>query len=785
MSFIPASAAEAAQDPEAEQARAEAARSAPAHDRAEQPTAEAPLTQASEPPREIQDALRSLVRGYELESDVVRRHKVRVWREAEEFWKGNQNIFWSERDFQWHTPFESEGGREGERPAYDYSTNLFRAWGMSIIAALTQRPPKINYLPASAESEDDVATAQAATKIAALIARNNEMEQLRTLEAYYLWTQGLYAGYMRYVVDGGLFGYHDEAVIEQVEVELSPALAICTGCGAEVPAPAPPAACAQCGAALGADAWQPAQTAAAPVRKGTRKVPNGAEKLDIYGPLYVKLPPQARNQRECYYLVLVEEQHKATLRAAYPTKASQIEDVGSGAEDTYERIVRLSLADAQGTWNSLPMSSLVTYKRAWVRPEAFWAHADPLTRAKLLELYPDGCRVEFAGDVFLAAEPEKLDDCWALCLGLPGIGIYRDALGYDAIPIQRQINDAANILAEHREMASAPPILYDARYVNGEALAGKRMQPASYTPVVIESAGPQIPLADLIFQPTLHVDPQLWSDGERLAEVGQFIVGALPTIFGGGSPNLKTATAYAQAREQAMGRLSRVWSVMRETEARLMTLGIECFKRNRLEDVEIPEAAHGGFRSDHIRLADVRGNAVARPSADEDFPQSWSARRDTIMQLLASKDPELLEVIGAPVNRPILKHYIGLPELVDPGEENRAKQARETDALLASAPVAGQDGEPRPTIMPDALVDDHALHIQAIKDWAVSDAGVTAKAARPAGYANVLAHLVAHMDAAEAVAARQAQRAAQVRAAAAPQSPAPQGPAPEGESAGQ
>ncbi|MFI5269794.1 MAG: hypothetical protein ACHQ7M_20650, partial [Chloroflexota bacterium] len=407
--------------------------------------------------------------------------------------------------------------------------------------------------------------------------------------------------------------------------------------------------------------------------------------------------------------------------------------------------------------------SLVTYKRAWLRPESFWAHADENMRRQLLELFPDGVRVEFAGETFLQATAERLDDCWVICTGLPGVGIYRDSMGQDAISIQRQINDSANILAEHREMSSAPPILYDARFINGDALAKKRMQPASYVPVVIESVGPQKPMAEMIYQPSLHVDPNLWNDGERLAEAGQFITGALPSIFGGGAPNLKTAAAYAQSRDQAMGRLALVWKQMREAEAKEMTLAIECFRRNRSEDVEmVVEGKGGGYQSEYIRLGEVRGNVVATPTADEDFPQSFGQVRESLEQIMASKDPEMLAVLAAPVNRSIVGHYLGLPDLVDPSEDNRAKQFIEIEALLGSEPVPNQQGGLQPSVLPDLEVDDHEVHIATIKDWAVSDAGRQAKAAAPAGYANVIAHLLAHMDAEQELAMQMQQRRAAV-----------------------
>lgn len=725
--------------------------------RAEQPDAQSPLVEPAEIPQDMQDTLRELVRAYELESDAVRRHKVRSWREAEEFWKGNQNIWFSAKDSAWHTPFERDGSNREDMPRFDYTVNVYRPWGLSVIAALVQAPPRISYLPVSAESQDDIATAKAASRVAELVTRNNKLDVLRVRKAYYLWNEGCFATYVRFVVDGGLFGYHAEPVLAEHSIQVLPDRWECESCGGYTPAhdaraggilAGGPVACPHCGLLMGPESFHAAETVQATLPIGTRPVPNGAEKLDCYGPLYFKVPPQAMSQRDCYYFICCEEMHQAVLRAAYPQKANQINDPGASGEDTYERIVRLSLADAQGSWNSLPMSRLVTYKRAWLRPEAFWAHCDEAMRARLLQAFPEGCRVEFAGDTFLHAAPERLDDCWVLCQGQPGIGMYSDALGADALSIQRQINDSANILAEYREMASAPPILYDARYINGEALTRKRMQPGSYVPVIVENAGVQHSLASMIEQPVFHVDPNLWNDQERLAEAGEFITGALPSIFGGGMPSLKTASAYAQSREQAMGRLSLVWKQMRAAEAREMTLAIECFKRNRTEDVEMVVEGHGeAYQSEYIRLGDIRGNVIATPTADEDFPQSFGQIRQSLEAILQTKDPDLLEIIGAPVNRPIVSRYLGLPDLVDPADDNRSKQFMEIEGLMLSQPVPTANGGLAPSIPVEVEIDDHAVHIQTIKDWAVSGKGMQAKAASPAGYENVLLHLRAHKHA--------------------------------------
>jgi rubredoxin len=758
----------------------------------EQPNAEAPYI-AADPEQAVQEALRSLVRGYELESDSVRRHKVRIWRKAEEFWKGSPNGWYSERDGAWHTPFESPGRGDTDGGRSERVHNYFRPWGLSVIAALTSAPVKLNYLPVSAESQEDIATAKAAQKIAELVARNNNLQTLRVKKGYYLWTQGIFATFIRFVVDGGQFGYHSEDVMGEQTFQVLPDRYECQECGGYQPAdsdessgmPGAPVGCNTCGALMGPESFSPAENITATMPVDTRRVPNGAEKLTTYGPLFIKLPPQAQGQRDCYYLIQVEEQHKAVLRAAYPQKANRIEDVGSGGEDTYERIVRLSLADAQGSWNTLPMSSLVTYKRAWLRPESFWAHAEPEMRKKLLGLYPDGCRVEFAGDVFLQAVPEKLDDYWEICTGLPGIGIYRDPLGLDAVSVQEEINDTANLKDEFRNLASCPPVFYDARVVNGEALQKRKMEPASFVPFLLENVGQQYPIEQAIWQPKFTMDANIWQEEQRLAECGQFFTGALPSLFGGGIPDVKTASAYKQAKDQAMGRLTLVWKQMREAEANEMTKAIVCYQRNRTDDEElVVEGKSGQFRSQFIRLNEIQGNVIAAPSADEDFPQTFAEIQGALQQILQTKDPAIIKALGVadPVNFPILTHYIGLDGLTNPDEEDVQKQFIEIEALIGSTPIIGPDGNPQPSIQPEAGIDDDDIHIETIRTWSKGSTGLDCKARNPDGYQNVQLHRLMHEANRTAQAAQQAQQQAAVAAAGAPPNQQPaqpdQGPQP-------
>jgi hypothetical protein len=473
---------------------------------------------------------------------------------------------------------------------------------------------------------------------------------------------------------------------------------------------------------------------------GYRDVPNGQEVIDIVGALELKLPPHAQELHEAGYLIWAVEKHAASLRAAYPKKAAKIGTAtGQSGEDSYERTARLSVAQGGG-WESRANPNLVTYKRCWLRPWAFWAIADTAIRDELLGMYPDGCYVAFASDIFLEARNESMDDCWRLCHAMPGAGMYTEPIGGSLVTVQKRFNTIENLKMEWIEYNSAPPILADAEVLNVKAMGERRMAPGSLYPVRAK-AGRAI--SDSIWQPRFpSLDQSVYAHGQELRNLGEFLTGAFPSLFGGELDSNTTATGYALARDQAMGRIGLYWRQLKYFHASLMLLAVETFRKNRTEDVEIAVIGKSkSYESKFIRLGDLRGNIRAYPESDEDFPVLWHDIRATVMQLLSSDDPKIAEILEHPDNANFIKNAIGLTQIIVPEEQNRSKQFREVTALLSSPPIVDvKTGEMIPTILPDDFADDHEAHIAVCREWAVSDEGIETRGSNPAGYANVIAH---------------------------------------------
>ncbi len=726
-------------------------------------------------PDRLQDALRRLVFQFSTESEVTRRQEIRRIKQAHQFWRGLQYLWWNERDQNWHLPFEQkllDNSALDTMPRYEFVTNIYQAFGLSLVAVLSQDVPRVRFFPASAQAEEDVAAAKAATEVAQLVERNNRIGNLVADEAFHLWTDGKVGAYVRYVVDGQRFGFHPEGEIGEREVKIGSDTYVCPECGSETPATKQnkevkqealkqadgdpgglmSQSCVQCGALLTEEDFVAVQTISLPTERACLRVPNGQEVITIVGGLELKTPPWANEMHEYPYLQWNMEVHLARLRAAYPHAADKIgPPVASGAQE-YERLARL--AQSQGgplTEGGDFNINLITFQRSWLRPWAFFALDDKELRNELLEMFPDGAYVAFAGDVYCESRTENMDDHWRVLHALPGDGSSgRPALGDALISVQERFNTLSNLQMETYEYG-IPPIYADSEVLDFDSLQNQTAEPGSHYPA---RSKPGQSLAAGFFQPApAEIPPDLAEHAANLmGPIAQFLTGAFPALFGGAMSNNDTASGYAMARDQAMGRIGLVWRRMKFFHADIMLLAVDCFRRNRPNDVEVTLLGAGAaFESEWIRLADLKGNLFSYPETDEQFPTLWSQQRAVLLQLLGSPDPQIQTVLAHPENMALIKRLIGLEDLVVPDEESRTKQYREIAQLVAEVPVIRRDDRSGievmlPSIIPDEFADNHAVELEICMRWFSSDAGQVAKIDAPAGYSNVKAHAMFHRD---------------------------------------
>ncbi len=762
-------------------------------------------------PERMQEALRRLVFQFSTESEASRRQEIRRIKQAHQFWRGLQYMWWSERDQNWHLPFEQKlvnNSSVEDMPRYEFVTNIYQAFGLSLVSVLSQDVPRVRFFPSSAQAEEDVAAAKAATEVAGLVERNNRIGNLIVEEAFNLWTDGKVGAYVRFVVDGQRFGFHPETEIGAREVKLGNDLYVCPECGEETPARAdglvgaqhavpgaashpsnderdgtPSAAfgvassdsgvepdgaaspstdaghgmpcpyeCSRCGALLTEEDFVAAETITVPAAQTRLRVPNGQEVITIVGGLELKTPPWANDSHEYPYIQWNMEVHQARLRAAYPHAADKIGSPVANGMQEYERLARL--AQSQGgplTEGGDFNPNLITFQRTWLRPWAFFALDDKALRDDLLQLFPDGAYVAFAGDTYCESRNENMDDHWRVLHALPGDGSSgRPALGDSLISVQERFNTLSNLQIETYEYG-IPPIYADSEVLDFDSLQNQTAEPGAHYPA---RAKPGQSLAAGFFQPEpAQVPPDLAQHAANLmGPIAQFLTGAFPALFGGAMTNNDTAAGYSMARDQAMGRIGLVWRRMKFFHADIMLLAVDCFRRNRPNDVEVTLLGAGAaFESKWIRLADLKGNLFSYPETDEQYPTLWSQQRAVLMQLMSNPDPQIQSVLAHPENMALIKRMIGLEEFVIPDEESRTKQYREIAQMVGEAPVVKRHDASGveltlPTIMPDEFADNHATELEICMRWFSSDAGQVAKIESPLGYANVRAHAMFHRE---------------------------------------
>jgi hypothetical protein len=522
--------------------------------------------------------------------------------------------------------------------------------------------------------------------------------------------------------------------------------------------------CPGCGAEMGEKDLRRAERVVVPRVAGVRRVANGQEVISIAGGLELNTPVWANEMHEFPYLQWQAEVHRAKLKAAYPLVADKIESApAQGAEDVYARVSRLSVE--QGLPTLTPgdaLMNLITFDRTWLRPWAFYGVEDETVRKDLLALFPEGCYAAFAGDVYCEARNESMDDHWRVLHAMPGDGQNRPSVGDSLVQVQERYNTLSNIQAETYEYG-IPPIYADPQVLDFDAIGNQTAEPAAHFPA---RARPGQPLAAGFFQPApAQVPPDMVRHQQELmGPVAQFLTGMFPALFGGNMEDVKTASGYAMARDQAMGRLGLVWRRLKRFYSDVMLLGVDCFRKNRPGDVDVPLLGPDGtLDARMIRLGDLKGNICVHPEADETFPRLKSQQRGVLQQLFGLKDPVIQEALAEPANLGYIKNVLGLTELVVPGEDSRNKQLREIQVLLSSGPIVVGKGDPRsatgdqetgitllPTVPVDVLLDDHAVEFEECKRWANSEAGQAAKMTNPAGFANVRAHAEAHLKVVQA-----------------------------------
>lgn len=711
--------------------------------------------------------LKSVVEEFERDEHTVRERQIRLWKKLEFYWSGITKLWWDDVAHDWRILDDNDGS--SDQAYYDKTMNVFRALLESIIAALSSTVPAVKCMPDDADNPSDILTARGGTKIAELIYKHNNAPLLWCKALYVYCTQGMIASYNQTVSDDK---YGTVKVPEYEDKEMEIENKVCPECGMELSdvdmemriyrdlsdnelledefdPGSQTVECPACGMAVEPKMEKSKLTVTRIV--GVTNEAKSRQIIEVVGGLFVAVPNWARKQCDVPYLSYTYETHYTNVFKKYPhlrkDAPNLISEMGSaGANEQYERWGRLS-----PQYLGEPTRSTPSCRNWWLRPSAFEAIKDEGLRNEAYDNFPDGIKVVWVNDYFAEAKNESLDDHWTLTYNPLSEYIHFDPLGLLVTSTQEITEELISLTLQTIEHGipqtfADPSVLNFKQYRETEVIPGGIYPAKNKTGKGLGDGFYQVSTA------TLSAEVKPFAD--QIQSYGQFVSGALPSLFGGEqSGSSRTAAQYSMSRNQALQRLQTPWKMINYWWAETFGKVIPAYIKTMQDDERIVKEEHNSYINILIRKSELDGKLgnVEVESADN-LPATWGQIKDTVMQLIELNNPAILEYLGSPENSGIMKDVIGLSQFHVPGESDRIKQYEEIQLLLNSEPIpsidpaTGQEIE-LPSVQPELEVDNHQIEATICRSWLVDEAGRQAKVNNPQGYKNVLLHMKAHIQA--------------------------------------
>lgn len=703
------------------------------------------LDQEQPTPEEIDKEIKALIQRLLLADQPQRDIELNECKRHELYFRGIQRAVWDDvaKDYRAVNTLNKQELGDVDPDANTRLINITRAFGESFIAALSTSLPVTRFFPSNAETPQDILTSKRATAIAKQIQRHNDDTFLLMRMLYLFYNQGIIAAYN--------YNKEDEAygkikVKEQADKTVQIPQAMCPNCGmnlglAEEFPPGMPIQCQYCSEQITPDIE--ALEIQVPVNI-EKEYDRSREIIEVYGATHVRIPPYANKQENCIYLVFEFEQHNSLIKAAYPNFA--INSSPSNSPNSIQDTGRTTRLSDLGNANS----QVSTVQIIWLRPESFNQVTDEAIRTHLENTYKTGIKVPMAQDEILAKEHESLDDHWTLSKS-PTTEAIRD------VPIAKAviaINDIRNDLIEltiRNIDYSIPETFVDMELIDYEKYMEVQGTPGLIFPV---KSQPGVSLQNSFYTlKTATLSKEADEFINFLDQDARFVTGIYPALYGGAqSEGGKTLGEYEMSRNQAMQRVGLVWKIINLLWPKMMKKAVKSFIAHLKADDKFVVPEGRGFKNVWIRKAELTGEiGEVESETSEQFPFSWPQQRQMLLELLDMGKPQFDGMAFAPENTEVVHRTLGFTDLKIPTEDDRYKQLVEITELLKGSPMPSFDpmtGMPTQvsSIPVDSELDNHMVEAQICRSFLVSEEGLDAKVMNEAGYANVRAHMIEHIN---------------------------------------
>jgi len=691
--------------------------------------------------------LKQIIDHIDLEDRASRERQLRVWRRLKLLWEGYSRTWYSETAHDWRV-WDEQDQSNTDQEYYDKPINIFRAYLESIIAALSVLVPPIKCYPDDADNPLDIATAKAGDKVAQLIYRHNDVTLLWIHALFVYCTEGMVSCYHRPECDKE-YGQYQEKEFEDVD-ETHQTLT-CPKCQniidditleeGDKPEKVSQTTCPSCNNEV-----TPISEVSEITVEKFKQVLNSDKAriiMECYGGLNVKTSNWARSQKDLPYLQYAYETH-------YANSINKFEDLrddedfkkligakSPGAYDQYDQWARLS-PQYQGEY---PIN-VVTEKYTWIRPALYNILVADEDVNYLKKKFPTGVKVSMVNSIIAEFCECCLDDEWTVLYNPLSNYLQDDPIALLITSTQEIVNDLVSLIQQTIEHGIGQTFV-DPAVLNLKAYASTESTPGGMYPIKQGSLGGKS-IGDAFFETrTATLSQEVIPFLSAIQSMGQQVIGALPSLWGGQIES-KTASVYSMSRSQALQRLGNIWKMLLIWWKNIHNKTIPMYMNTIKEDEhDVRQTEDGNFINVFIRMAELEGKiGKVELEANENLPISWNQVRDSIMQLLQSSNPKIMEIFCSSENLEIIREAIGLTDLYVPGEDDRNKQYEEIKLLLQSTPLT--DSEPSVPI--DPIYDNHVIEFEIVRKWVTSEEGRLAKITNAQGYKNVLLHGYQHQQ---------------------------------------
>lgn len=612
-------------------------------------------------PEELQNALKELVLEAQQEDLYQRRIEVMRDRRNRFYERGIQHIY---EDLSGAFVMSSPGqlvpdptnpGSSVQCGLFINDYNIFGRALQIIIAKLTENSPGVVFEPDSGNDSVDEQAATAAENYRIHFERNNDTKQILTAIVRMMGLSGRTVSWTKTVADAQQWGTDENGE------------------------------------------------------------PKRCQTVEVFGVLETKCPVMARTLGDCPYFIITKDPHIYTAKIEHPDFADKIMESGDdGLADTqFERLARIGALQGQ-TATFLSTDTYSCYsenKFCWFRPAMFMSkkldagYKDGTLRDALMQIFPDGCLVEFVGTTYVGSANQSMDDAIGVDFPYAGEGMARPSIMDPAVQIQDDFNDDMNNYHEVKVFGWPSTWLHaskaDLKAINDQVAAPYAFRAFKEAPRAEQK------MADMLWrEPDPAIPASFMEHTEYMAtQLLQFILAIPSAVQGAGMPDQKTKGGYQEAIYQAMGQLGVIFGAIQRLYSKVIKQAAVLASKDAQDGQTLMVPSRGGAVT--LKMSDLgKGRFLCHPDEDSGYPESTMQKRMTLQSVfeLAFKDPVIAQaILQSPDNWDYIFRTYGISELTIPEATVRRKQLAEIELLLQQSPVG-----PTPEELEEAQVQ-HAV----------------------------------------------------------------------------